>query len=98
MRILKHAAACGALAATFVTAGVVQAVDVEVQVAPRKGVAVQVNRDKAKKGDEGQPVQKAGENVEVETVYRASQITGMPVMNRQKEDLGKINDLVLDLQ
>jgi sporulation protein YlmC with PRC-barrel domain len=43
-------------------------------------------------------VQKAGENVEVETVYRASQITGMPVMNREREDLGKINDLVLDLQ
>jgi sporulation protein YlmC with PRC-barrel domain len=97
MRILKHAAACGALAATLVTAGAVQAVDVDVQVAPKKGVAVQVNRDKAK-GDEGKPVQKAGENVEVETVYRASQITGMPVMNREREDLGKINDLVLDLQ
>ncbi len=98
MRIVNHAAARGALAA-LLTTGTVYAVDVEVQVAPKKGAVVQVNRDQPKQSPAAkQPVRKAGENIEVETVYRASQITGMPVKNRQNEDLGKINELVIDLQ
>jgi sporulation protein YlmC with PRC-barrel domain len=99
MRVLKHAVACGTLATAFVSASAVQAVDVDVQVGPKKGVAVQVERDKPDRTRTDDPsVKKAGKNIEVETVYRASQITGMPVMNREKEDLGKIDDLVLDLQ
>src|SRR6185295_5204307 len=49
----------------------------------------------AKKGDRGSPV--AGEEkVNLEHGYRASSLIGMKVMNKANEEVGKIEDLVIN--
>ena len=98
MRVLRSIAVSGILSSALISGVDAQAVDVEVKVKPGKGLVVEVQGENAKKNlNEDKPVQEAGKNVEIETVYRVSSVVGMEVQNRKQEDLGEVNDLVIDL-
>lgn len=49
------------------------------------------DKDKAKAGEAG------GQKIQVQQVFRLSTLNGMPVRNTQGDDLGKIEDLVIEL-
>lgn len=99
MKAFALAAACGTLAIAAQAGNAARGVDVEVQVTPKKGVAVQVERAGQRNAEaDKSATRQAGENVQIDTTYRASQITGMIVRNQEDKELGKINELVIDLQ
>ena len=101
MKLTSGIALSGLLSTALISGTPAQAVEVALKVKPGQGLVVQIQGESAGEVknnlSEEKPVQKAGENVEVETVYRVSEVVGMEVQNRDQEDLGEVNDMVIDL-